>query len=300
MERAIVLEVLSSSMFENKKLDQVLLRNKNSDVRFNQVYNLTMGVARAHYQLEAYIKSKAKGTLDPKAQLILEIAIYELLFNNSAKPYAVISEALKLAEIKNLFKYKKVIHGILSAVVKEADKGQELLKEYPPFPRWMMDEIKKIFPGQEAFVLEQLTAQAPFFLSVNTLRTTVDKLYKSFMEQGITAEHVESNGVNTLVTFDKKILSSPEFTEGHFTIQDLSSQIAVKTLGPFKGMKLLDLCSAPGSKAITAAIISGDDCEIVSVDKSAARLLRFHENLNRMKLNSIKIVNANVMELTEE
>ena len=161
MERAIVLEVLSSSMFENKKLDQVLLRNKNSDVRFNQVYNLTMGVARAHYQLEAYIKSKARGTLDPKAQLILEIAIYELLFNNSAKPYAVISEALKLAEIKNLFKYKKVIHGILSAVTKEAEKGQELLKEYPPFPRWMMDEIKKVFPGQEAPVLEQLTAQAP-------------------------------------------------------------------------------------------------------------------------------------------
>lgn len=300
MERSIVFEILYASIFENRKLDQTLLKHKNSDVRFNQVYNLTMGVARAHYQLEAYLKSKAKGFLDPKALLILEIATYELFFNASSKDYAVISEALKLAEAKKLFKFKKVIHGILSAVAKESAEGPLILSKYPPFPRWMMQEILKVFPNQMGEVIEQLTALAPFFLSVNTLKTSPAELDKKLLEQDIKVENVESNGVNTLVTFDKKILNTAEFIDGLFTIQDISSQIAVKMLAPFKGMNMLDLCSAPGGKAITAAIMAADDCKIVSVDKSAARLLRSHENINRMKLKSIEIVNRDVMELDQK
>jgi len=300
MERSIVFEVLYASIFENRKLDQTLLKHKNSDVRFNQVYNLTMGVARAHYQLDAYLKSKAKGFLDPKALLILEIATYELFFNTSAKPYAVISEALKLAEAKKLFKFKKVIHGILSVVAKESTEGPLLLAKYPSFPRWMMEEIVKVFPDQISEVVEQLTAPAPFFLSVNTLKISPLELDKKLLEQDIKVENVESNGVNTLVTFDKKILNTAEFIDGLFTIQDISSQIAVKMLAPFKGMSMLDLCSAPGGKAIAAAIMAYDDCKIVSVDKSSARLLRSHENINRMKLKSINIVNSDVLELDEK
>jgi 16S rRNA (cytosine967-C5)-methyltransferase len=300
MERSIVFEVLYASIFEGRKLDQTLLKHKNSDVRFNQVYNLTMGVARTHYQLDAYLRSKARGSLDPKALLILEIATYELFFNTSAKDYAVISEALKLAEAKKLFKFKKVIHGILSAVAKESVAGPKILSEYPPFPGWMMEEISKVFPNQTLQVLDQLTAPAPFFLSVNTLKISPAELDKKLLAQDIKVENVSSNGVNTLVTFDKKILNTPEFLEGLFTIQDISSQIAVKMLAPFKGMNMLDLCSAPGGKAITAAIMAGDDCNIISVDKSAARLLRSHENINRMKLKSINIVNSDVMELNEK
>jgi len=207
MERAIVFEVLYASMFENRKLDQTLLKHKNSDVRFNQVYNLTMGVARIHYQLNAYLKAKAKGFLDPKALLILEIATYELFFNTSAKAYAVISEALKLAEAKKLFKFKKVIHGILSAVSKESLDGPQILSKFPPFPTWMMEEILKVFPNQTSEVVEQLMAPAPFFLSVNTLKISPAELDKKLLEQDIKVENVESNGVNTLVTFDKKILN---------------------------------------------------------------------------------------------
>lgn len=300
MERSIVFEVLYASIFEGRKLDQTLLKHKNSDVRFNQVYNLTMGVARAHYQLEAYLRSKARGSLDPKALLILEIATYELFFNTSAKDYAVISEALKLAEAKKLFKFKKVIHGILSAVSKESVDGPKTLSKYPPFPNWMMEEISKVFPNQTLQVLDQLTAPAPFFLSVNTLKISPAELDKKLLAQDIKVENVSSNGVNTLVTFDKKILNTPEFLEGLFTIQDISSQIAVKMLAPFKGMSMLDLCSAPGGKAITAAIMADDDCTIISVDKSAARLLRSHENINRMKLKSISVVNSDVLELNEK
>ena len=299
LERSIAFEVLYSAMYQGKKLDQALLRHKDSNVKFNQVYNLTMGVARAHYQLEAYIRSKAK-SLEPQVLLILELATYELFYNASAKPYAVISEALKLTESFKLFKYKKLVHGVLSAVSKDQEAGLDISEEYPPFPVWMMEEIAAVFPNAKGKVMDQLTSQAPFFLTVNTLKISVEDLHKSFLEQGIKAEPEEKDGVRTIRTFDKKILMSKEFREGFFTIQDLSSQIAVKMLEPFKGMKMLDLCSAPGGKAIAAAILAEDDCDIHSIDKSSARLLRFHENLNRMKLKSIKIINGDVMELNEE
>jgi len=299
-ERSIAFEVLYSAMYQGRKLDQTLLRHKGSDVKFNQVYNLVMGVARNHYRLSAYLRSKAKREPEPAMLLILELATYELLFNSSAKAYAVISEALKLTEAKKLFKQKKVVHGILSAVVKDHEKNFDINKKYPPFPEWMMKEIGTVFPNSKEKIIEQLTSPSPFFLTVNTLKISTDELHKKLTEQGIGLEYAESNGVKTLRTFDKKILTTSEFSDGSFTIQDLSSQVAITMLEPKPGMKILDLCTAPGGKAILAAILAKDDCEILAVDKSSARLLRSHENLNRMGLKSIKIVNKDIMELDEK
>ena len=61
-------------------------------------------------------------------------------------------------------------------------------------------------------------------------------------------------------------------------------------LDPQPGERLLDLCSAPGGKAVQAAIAMADRGWVVAADISLPRLNRVRENAQRLRLRSIRPV----------
>ena len=64
----------------------------------------------------------------------------------------------------------------------------------------------------------------------------------------------------------------PGYIQGHFSVQDFSSQFAVKYfLCPTGSDKILDVCSAPGGKATYMAELTDNKAEILSVDINTKR-----------------------------
>lgn|GEM_PF-268233 len=89
----------------------------------------------------------------------------------------------------------------------------------------------------------------------------------------------------------------PGYLQGHFSIQDFSSQFAVKYfLKPEKHDKILDICGAPGGKATYMAELTEDDAEIVSVDINIKKLDLFQENIERLGIKNISLINADATE----
>ncbi|MEI6080157.1 MAG: RsmB/NOP family class I SAM-dependent RNA methyltransferase [bacterium] len=299
-ERQLAVEILFAA-FGGKKLDRAFedtaaIFENDTKTRLNQVYNIVYGVARRHHALTAYIDSKIRDKMPVKAGLILEIALYELAFNSSSKAYAVISDALKLADLLQFTKYKPVINAVLGRFADDIEKGVQLIVAQKQLPDYIYEEVKKTFGNNAKKVTRSFLNPSPFFLSINTLLIDAETLVSRFMEQGIEIEKVEFNGFIGFKTSDNKIFKTPEFEKGFFMIQDLSSQIAVQLLEPFEGMKMLDICTAPGGKAISAAIRANDKADITAIDLSASRLLRVHENIKRMNIKSIKVITADFME----
>lgn len=73
------------------------------------------------------------------------------------------------------------------------------------------------------------------------------------------------------------------FLEGKVTVQDLSSQMAVRYfLDPRPGEKILDICAAPGGKTVFMADLMEDRGEIVAVDISDEKLRLLQKNISRM------------------
>ena len=290
-ERIVVLEILESA-FNGKKIDRCFASYRSlSDLRFNQVYNLVNGVARRHFMLEAYVSSKVKKQPPLLIKLILEIGLYELSFNSSAKNYAVVSDCLKLAEHKKLPKFKGLINAILRRFLKEDDLPTML--KYPTYPKWFLGQIPRVLKNDVDKIVSDFMKESPFFLVVNTLVTDADKLCEAMKEKGI---DIACEG-NRLSTSDSRILSTDEFKDGCFFIQDFSAQHAVELLDVYNGMKMLDVCAAPGGKSVKASIVVGDNnTEIQAMDLSDARLVRVYENINRMKIKSIKVINADLLE----
>ena len=84
------------------------------------------------------------------------------------------------------------------------------------------------------------------------------------------------------------------YDEGAWWVQDAAATLPVLMLGDVKGLRVADLCAAPGGK--TAQLAAGG-AQVTAVDISGPRLRRLQENLGRLNLRA-ETVQANVTEWT--
>jgi len=75
----------------------------------------------------------------------------------------------------------------------------------------------------------------------------------------------------------------PGFETGRWWVQDAAAAIPARLLDVQPGERVLDLCAAPGGKTLQLAAAGGI---VTAVDRSASRLGRLAENLERMGLSA--------------
>ena len=85
------------------------------------------------------------------------------------------------------------------------------------------------------------------------------------------------------------------YASGDWWVQDAAAAIPVKLLGDVKGLKVLDLCAAPGGKTMQLAALGAD---VTAVDISDKRMERVSENLARVGLTATCVV-SDAFEFTE-
>jgi len=95
-------------------------------------------------------------------------------------------------------------------------------------------------------------------------------------------------------------LKDEYFKKGYYYIQNESALIPVLLLHPEKGEKILDMCAAPGGKALYLASLTKDTAKITAVDNDPGRIMQFKENTKRMKHSSIDIVMKDVLYLKSQ
>jgi 16S rRNA (cytosine967-C5)-methyltransferase len=80
------------------------------------------------------------------------------------------------------------------------------------------------------------------------------------------------------------------YDEGAWWVQDAAAALPALLLGDVRGLRIADLCAAPGGKT---AQLAARGARVTAVDISASRLRRLRENLERLNLDA-DIVQANV------
>ena len=92
------------------------------------------------------------------------------------------------------------------------------------------------------------------------------------------------------------ITGLPGFAEGAWWVQDAAAALPVRLFGAVAGLRIADLCAAPGGKT---AQLAAAGARVTAVDRSPARLARLQENLSRLSL-AAELVCADVPEWTAE
>lgn len=257
--------------------------------------NWARGRGAARYLLNQKLL-KPLDSLPPPLRRRLELAVCELLFEERTPQAVLVYQAVE--EIKAAFGVK--LAGMANAVLREiageppewpdaqTDPVAHLSAAFS-HPSWMVERWLQRWGLQRT--REQLAwdNQRPaLWLRTNRLRGN-----SQWARERLRAAQVEVE-VDPAFEGYFKLLSpympaAAELVEaGDFSVQDPSASLAVRLLDPQPGMKILDLCAAPGGKTTLIAELTGDQAQIIAVDPSADRMKRLGESLGRLGINSVQ------------
>lgn len=154
---------------------------------------------------------------------------------------------------------------------------------------WFVEYVEELLGRVEArrYLDFQDNVNPPIYAVLNSLKKNEEEIIKIVEENGV---HLRVDkrlpGTYILEIEDTRRLKKLLDT-GLITIQDLSSYYAVKILDPKPQEKILDICSAPGTKTFLMALNMKNSGLIVSIDSS---LTRIRGQKKRMKFLRVEIV----------
>jgi 16S rRNA (cytosine967-C5)-methyltransferase len=317
-------------------LNEFLKKYSFSELDSRFVYEVVKGTVRYVIRIDFLISlfsNKNIKSLDNDVLNILRQAVYQILYMDKTPGYAAVNENVEIA--KNLIgTYSSRFVNAVLRKINSVPKIEEFLENsikntYSDpayrlsvgysYPKWIADYWIKSFGVERTELLfRSLNCEPQVFIRVNRLKTDKIKLIKAFTESGMLQGRDFFSGPmdniwgkGSIDNFDKSSLYAdcivlksvqniekiPGYLQGNFSIQDFSSQFAVKYfLDPAKHDKILDICGAPGGKATFMAELTGDDSEIVSVDTNTKKIDLFKENTKRLGIKNISFVNEDATE----
>jgi 16S rRNA (cytosine967-C5)-methyltransferase len=89
------------------------------------------------------------------------------------------------------------------------------------------------------------------------------------------------------------------FHKGYFSVQDESTGFPIKLLDAKRGMRVLDLCAAPGGKTAFIAEVMQNTGEIIALDRFESRLKILINNLTRLKVKNVKTIAVDANEFED-
>lgn len=142
-------------------------------------------------------------------------------------------------------------------------------------------------------LLQAFSSPKPLSLRVNTLRATQREVETAITRTGGIVNWMpwyQQGGLVTGVSVDQ-LTALPEYQQGLFYIQNLSSMIPPLVLDPQPETTVLDLAAAPGSKTTQMAALMNNTGSILANDSSRERLYKLRANLERLGVTNVTIQN---------
>jgi 16S rRNA (cytosine967-C5)-methyltransferase len=304
--RQLALEALrlisKRGAYADVALDRVL--NSTQDISGQDrrlVTDIVYGVTRRARSLDALIDKFARQRSQqqqPDLRLILQIGIYQICFLDRVPSSAAVNTSVNLAKQNKLAGLAGLVNAILRAIATaEANNTlwqgleHEGLGVLHSFPDWLIQLWQDQFGAPETAQLCQWFNQSPHIdLRVNRLRADPAKVIAAFAEVGVVATPIEPIPYALrLAQGAGAIPKLPGYTEGWWSVQDASAQLASLLLDPQPHDVVIDACAAPGGKTTHIAELMGDSGVIWACDRSAQRLKKVQQNCDRLGLKSIKI-----------
>ena len=261
---AVLLEVTENGQFSHIVLREVLSKYQYLEKRERAfITRVTEGtlehMIEIDYILDQFSKVKVK-KMKPVIRGILRSAVYQLKYMDSVPDRAVCNEAVKLAVRKGFSGLRGYVNGVLRSVARGLDsvqypkeKMEELSVRYS-CPKWILDLWSRAYDTEVIEeMLNDFQQEKPVTVRCCLNRNTPEELKERLEKEGVTvAPHPYLSYAFQISGYDH-LSELAAFQEGLFTVQDISSMLVAEIASPEAGAQVLDVCAAPGGKALHVA-----------------------------------------------
>lgn len=156
-------------------------------------------------------------------------------------------------------------------------------------PGWLRGRLSSAWGGAAAGRIARAhLARPPLDL------TPKDPAQAEALAQALGAERLPTGSLRLKAR--GAVTALPGFEAGEWWVQDAAAALPARMLGDVAGLRVLDLCAAPGGKTLQLAAAGA---RVTALDVSEPRLARLRENLARTGL-SAEIVTADALDWTPE
>ena len=276
--------VIRNNAYSNIALDKSATELSPADRAF--VFQLVYGVIERKLTLDYIINKNLTSRTKPKVKILLYLGAYQLYFTDKIPASAAINETVKLCNEVGLSYYK----GLVNAVLRSIDKDRIDIESLDDSIKYSCPEnlinmwTKQYGSDNTEKILKSLNTVPPVFAVPNALYLDSDELVYE-----LALENIESENARDIVKVISplNVSKSKAFESGLYHIEDLSSFECVKALGVEAGDTVIDVCSAPGGKAFTAAELMNNNGKLYAFDLHEHRVKLIADGAKRLGLTCV-------------
>ncbi|HVF87057.1 MAG TPA: 16S rRNA (cytosine(967)-C(5))-methyltransferase RsmB [Pyrinomonadaceae bacterium] len=268
-------------------------------------YELVLGTLRWQLWLDSLIEhysGRRAEKLDAPVRRALRLGLYQLRRLTRVPASAAVNESVNLAYQARLRSAAPFINGVLRRATRELDYDPSEKVDNPiekiavrtSHPTWLIEKWVAMLGAEEAESLAAANNETPplaFRVNnrVNELSALTEDVIEKLRQAGAEVEQsrVAPGGWRVRGAAGGTILREL-VSEGLIYFQDEASQLVAHVLGARGGERILDACSAPGSKTTHLAALAGDRAMIVAGDVHHHRLRLVREAAERQSLTSVR------------
>lgn len=295
----MLLEVLEGEKFSHTVLNQTLKANQSLDKQERAfISRMFQGTVKSYLKLD-YIIGQFSNVpikkMKPLIRNLLRLSVYQLLEMDQVPASAVCNEAVKIAKKRGFIGLSGFVNGVLRGIsrklnqVKYPDIGKEpalYLEVMYSVPGWLVQELLKQYDiAIVEGLLQAAMKEKELTIRCNQKKVTPEQLQQELEAEGITVEPSEYlNYAFKIKNFD--YLDKLEaFQKGHFTVQDVSSMLVCQIAGLKASDFVVDVCAAPGGKALHAAEIAN---KVSARDLTSYKTNLIEDNIKRMGFSNVE------------
>ncbi len=280
----ILLKVFQDGTYSN----MAFLGERISDMSTKLVYGTLEENVKIDFILSQLIEKKPQKSV----LVLIKIGTYALLNLTDVPKFAIVSECVEVAKSNG----KGGASGFVNAVLKKVADGKFVLpneddENYLSVtyskPQWFCDKLVKQYGKDVAIKIISAKSDGLEHIRVNTRMATSSDV--EFVLKKNKTTFVKSDVGGYIIKADDAVRHM--FDKGLVTFQSPSSMLAVQALGVTDGAQILDVCSAPGGKAVYMSELCPHG-KIVACDLHEHRVALIQKYKNRMHTPNVKAVQA--------
>lgn len=252
------------------------------------------------YVLDQYSKVPVK-KMKPLIRELLRLSVYQLLFMEHIPDAAVCNEAVKLAKKRKFQALQGYVNGVLRSIAKgkaqmkypdKLNAPTEYLSVYYSMPAWLVEHYMTAY-GEDACekILQAYLQRQPVSIRLDERMTREEQeaLLSQWKQNGVEAARHPYLPYAVTVQKTDGIRHLEGYESGSFAVQDVSSMLVVEAAGIKEDDTVIDVCAAPGGKALHAAVKLNGTGQVIACDVSEYKTGKIEENRRRLRLSNVAV-----------
>ncbi len=269
------------------------------------VQDYVFAAVRRRETLDWILRGHLRERPTSPVRALLHLGLVQLLFMEKIPDHAAVYETVEAARALGVGWAARLINAVLRRA--QANRNEILLRmrRMPPsvrlsHPPILIERWERELGALRAHRLCEWNNQpAQVCVRLRPGAPAVQEYLANLREHGLAAEpHPYAPERFIALAHGVRPTALPGFEAGLLYIQDPSTTIAPAMLDPRPGELVLDACAAPGGKTAMLAEAMGGRGRLLACDVHADRLARLRDNLHRLKLDHIEMVQADAAHWT--